>query len=78
MVLCSSIGEESLCKQIFEKYVMQLKEQAKEREYKRKEEKVSNELHQSSLLPYYSYHFYFLHSTGKEGKGKRGRRQEKE
>lgn len=36
----SSIGEETLCQQMFEKYVMQLKEQAKEREQKRKEEKA--------------------------------------
>ncbi|EXB62121.1 Pre-mRNA-processing factor 40-A-like protein [Morus notabilis] len=39
----SSIGLESLCQQIFEKYVMQLKEQAKEREQKRKEEKARQE-----------------------------------
>lgn len=42
MLSCSSIGEETLCQQVFEKYVMQLKEQAKEREQKRKEEKVFN------------------------------------
>ncbi|BBH09725.1 pre-mRNA-processing protein 40B [Prunus dulcis] len=36
---CSAIGEESFCKEIFDKHVMQLKEQAKEKERKRKEEK---------------------------------------
>lgn len=38
--LCSSIGEESLCREVFEQYISQLKEQAKEHERKRKEEKV--------------------------------------
>lgn len=41
--LCSSIGEESLCREIFDRYIMQLKEQEKEREQKRKEEKVLNQ-----------------------------------
>lgn len=36
----SSIGEESICREIFDEYVTQLKEQAKENERKRKEEKV--------------------------------------
>ncbi|KAF3434517.1 hypothetical protein FNV43_RR21602 [Rhamnella rubrinervis] len=40
---CSSIGEEGLCREIFDKYVMQLKEQEKEREQKRKEEKARKE-----------------------------------
>ncbi|KAK9941780.1 hypothetical protein M0R45_007474 [Rubus argutus] len=39
----SAIGEESSCKEIFDKHVMQLKEQAKERERKRKEEKERKE-----------------------------------
>jgi hypothetical protein len=39
---CSSIGEESLCREIFEQYIAQLKEQEKEHEQKRKEEKVFN------------------------------------
>ncbi|XP_034227000.1 pre-mRNA-processing protein 40A-like isoform X1 [Prunus dulcis] len=40
---CSAIGEESFCKEIFDKHVMQLKEQAKEKERKRKEEKEKKE-----------------------------------
>lgn len=40
MPFCSSIGEESICRGIFDEYVVQLKEQAKENERKRKEEKV--------------------------------------
>ncbi|KAE8008160.1 hypothetical protein FH972_004700 [Carpinus fangiana] len=39
----SSIGEESLCREIFEQYVTQLKEQAKEHDRKRKEEKAKKE-----------------------------------
>ncbi|XP_062019467.1 pre-mRNA-processing protein 40A-like [Rosa rugosa] len=39
----SAIGEESSCKEIFDKHVMQLKEQAKEKERKRKEEKERKE-----------------------------------
>ncbi|KAF5448316.1 hypothetical protein F2P56_028863 [Juglans regia] len=39
----SSIGEESLCREIFEQYISQLKEQAKEHERKRKEEKAKKE-----------------------------------
>ncbi|PQQ02432.1 pre-mRNA-processing protein 40A isoform X4 [Prunus yedoensis var. nudiflora] len=40
---CSAIGEESFCKEIFDKHVMQLKELAKEKERKRKEEKEKKE-----------------------------------
>ncbi|KAL9417657.1 hypothetical protein AB3S75_040611 [Citrus x aurantiifolia] len=39
----SSIGEESICREIFDEYVTQLKEQAKENERKRKEEKSKKE-----------------------------------
>ncbi|KAJ0078058.1 hypothetical protein Patl1_37327 [Pistacia atlantica] len=39
----SSIGEESICRGIFDEYVAQLKEQAKEIEGKRKEEKARKE-----------------------------------
>ncbi|KAG2704779.1 hypothetical protein I3760_05G021100 [Carya illinoinensis] len=39
----SSIGEESLCREVFEQYISQLKEQAKEHERKRKEEKAKKE-----------------------------------
>lgn len=39
----SSIGEESLCREIFEQHIAQLKEQAKEHERKRKEEKAKKE-----------------------------------
>ncbi|XP_062176471.1 pre-mRNA-processing protein 40A-like isoform X2 [Alnus glutinosa] len=39
----SSIGEESLCSEIFEQYIAQLKEQEKEHEQKRKEEKAKKE-----------------------------------
>ena len=35
-----SIGDESLCKEVFEEYIAQLKEEAKENERKRKEERV--------------------------------------
>ena len=41
-LVCSSIGEESFCREIFEQHIAQLKEQAKEQERKRKEEKVFN------------------------------------
>lgn len=40
---CSSINEESICMEIFEEYIDQLKDQAKENERKRKEEKVLNQ-----------------------------------
>ncbi|KAG6789691.1 hypothetical protein POTOM_005810 [Populus tomentosa] len=36
----SSIGEEGFCREIFEEYVSQLKDQEKENEWKRKEEKL--------------------------------------
>ncbi|KAB1207388.1 Pre-mRNA-processing protein 40A [Morella rubra] len=39
----SSIGEEGPCREIFEQYIEQLKEQAKEHERKRKEEKAKKE-----------------------------------
>lgn len=39
----SSIGEESICREIFDEYVTQLKEQAKENERKRKEDKSKKE-----------------------------------
>ncbi|XP_004289761.1 PREDICTED: pre-mRNA-processing protein 40A-like [Fragaria vesca subsp. vesca] len=39
----SAIGEESSCKEIFDKHITQLKEQAKEKERKRKEEKERRE-----------------------------------
>lgn len=39
----SAIEEESLCKEIFEEYIVQLKEHAKENENKRKEEKARKE-----------------------------------
>ncbi|XP_048336343.2 pre-mRNA-processing protein 40A isoform X3 [Ziziphus jujuba] len=39
---CSSIGEASVCREIFERYVMQLKEH-EQREQKRKEDKVRKE-----------------------------------
>lgn len=42
MFLCSSIGDESICRGVFDEYVAQLKEQAKEVVRKRKEEKVKN------------------------------------
>ena len=35
-----SIGEESLCMEIFEEYIARLQEKAKEKERKREEEKV--------------------------------------
>lgn len=40
---CSSTGEESFLREIFDEHIMQLKEQAKENERKRKEEKVKKE-----------------------------------
>ncbi|CAN1284893.1 RAP domain-containing protein, chloroplastic [Linum perenne] len=39
----SSIGEESICKEIFEEYVSQLKEQEKENERRRKDDKARKE-----------------------------------
>uniref|UniRef100_A0A6N2MBW6 Pre-mRNA-processing protein 40A-like n=1 Tax=Salix viminalis TaxID=40686 RepID=A0A6N2MBW6_SALVM len=39
----SSIGEEGFCREIFEEYVSQLKDQEKENEWKRKEEKAKKE-----------------------------------
>ncbi|CAN0920829.1 Pre-mRNA-processing protein 40A [Linum grandiflorum] len=39
----SSIGEESICKEIFEEYVSELKEQEKENERRRKEDKARKE-----------------------------------
>jgi len=42
MLSFSSIGEEGFCREIFEEYVSQLKDQEKENEWKRKEEKVWN------------------------------------
>ncbi|XP_057991376.1 pre-mRNA-processing protein 40A-like isoform X2 [Hevea brasiliensis] len=39
----SSINEEGICEEIFEEYIAQLKEQAKENERKRKEEKAKKE-----------------------------------
>ncbi|CAL0316327.1 unnamed protein product [Lupinus luteus] len=38
-----SIGDESLCKGLFEEYIIQLKEETKENEWKRKEEKAKKE-----------------------------------
>ncbi|KAL2561790.1 hypothetical protein GLYMA_20G135800v4 [Glycine max] len=38
-----SIGDESLCKEVFEEYIAQLKEEAKENERKRKEERAKKE-----------------------------------
>ncbi|KAK7269940.1 hypothetical protein RIF29_22760 [Crotalaria pallida] len=38
-----SIGDESICKEVFEQYIIQLKEVAKENERKRKEEKAKRE-----------------------------------
>ncbi|KAJ1397275.1 FF domain [Sesbania bispinosa] len=38
-----SIGDESLCKEIFEEYITQLKEEAKESERKRKEERAKKD-----------------------------------
>ncbi|KAL5139935.1 Pre-mRNA-processing protein 40B [Glycine soja] len=38
-----SIGDESLCKEVFEEYIAQLKEEAKESERKRKEERAKKE-----------------------------------
>ncbi|KAG4918909.1 hypothetical protein JHK85_057190 [Glycine max] len=38
-----SIGDESLCKELFEEYIAQLKEEAKENERKRKEERAKKE-----------------------------------
>lgn len=40
MFCCSSIGEEAFCREMFEEYISQLKEQEKENERKQKEEKV--------------------------------------
>ncbi|XP_027363511.1 pre-mRNA-processing protein 40A-like isoform X2 [Abrus precatorius] len=38
-----SIGDESICKEIFEEYIVQLKEEAKESERKRKDERAKKE-----------------------------------
>ena len=53
----SAIGEESSCKEMFDKHILQLKEQAKEKERKRKEEKVLYKLNDITVeniiyLPY--------------------------
>jgi len=40
MFCCSFIGEEAFCREMFEEYISQLKEQEKENERKQKEEKV--------------------------------------
>jgi len=39
LIFFSSIEDESFCKEIFEEYIAQLKEHAKENDTKRKEEK---------------------------------------
>lgn len=57
---------------------MQLKEQAKEREQKRKEEKVTSYFIWASMCNYRVLLLLFsnsLHSAGKAGKGERGGRQ---
>ncbi|XP_040373750.1 pre-mRNA-processing protein 40A isoform X2 [Rosa chinensis] len=46
----SAIGEESSCKEIIDKHIMQLKEQANEKERKRKEENVLFQLNDISSL----------------------------
>ncbi|KAJ4716105.1 pre-mRNA-processing protein 40A-like [Melia azedarach] len=65
----SSIGEESICRGIFDEYVVQLKEQAKENERKRKEEKAKKEKEREERD----------RRKGKQGREKeRGREREKE
>lgn len=57
----SSIGEESICREIFDEYVTQLKEQAKENERKRKEEKVLvNHLHNYIEFYFHTVFFFFF------------------
>lgn len=50
-----SIGDETYCKEIFEEYITQLKEEAKESERKRKEERVWMILIPISIIYYYYY-----------------------
>lgn len=55
-----SIGDASLCKKMFEEYVTQLKEEAKENERKRKEERVwillISSIFKNWLLSFYASH----------------------
>jgi hypothetical protein len=48
--LFRSIGEESFRREVFEAYIAQLQEKAKEKERKREEEKVRKSCHLITLL----------------------------
>lgn len=58
-VLCRSMGEEDLCREVFDEYISRLQEKAKEKERKREEEKVMQILMQQVSFNWSTISMYF-------------------